>query len=392
MKLAINPNPYVRSPRSTFKIMMELLLGLLVVWLCSIIYYFTKGNAKEGLFAIINVLISVLSCSLVEILFFIPKWKQEANHDIKSLLKKELNSFGYITGIILALLMPVGVAWWQIIICSIVAIVVGKMLFGGFGHNIFNPAIVGRIFALICFNTSFSYGLKDFNGSESINAGATILTEWAGNGWDLHAFNTPKWDVVLGNYAGALGETFSIVLVIVGIILCIRKVIDYRICLSYLVMCSLSALIVGCRTYYPIKFMIYQICTGGILFGAVFCLTDPVTSPTSPLGKILFGSIAGFVTMLIRFRGSSAEGVAYSILTVNMLTPLIDNLLAGRTTDKFKTKAIVIGAISLVFLLISCSYTIGVKQSDPDVNLKPVSKEVVEYHEPSLENLEVYYE
>lgn len=396
MKLAINPNPYMRSPRSTFKIMMELLMGLCAIWLCAIIYYFVRGNAKEGIFAIVNVLISVISCSVLEMLFFIPKWRKEENHSFKTLLKKELNSFGYISGFILALLLPVGIAWWQIVLCSVVAVVISKMLFGGFGYNIFNPAIVGRIFASLCFGSSFQYGLSGFDGAPSINAGATVLTDWASNGWDLGEFTTPLWKVLVGDYAGCLGETFTIVLLVIGLILCIRKVIDYRICLSYILMCTLTALLVGLvnKTSNPAEFALLQICTGGTIFGAVFCLTDPVTSPTTPLGKVLFGVLAGFITMLIRFRGSSAEGCAYSILAVNMLTPLIDNLLAGRTTDRFKTKALVIGGISAVLLLVSLSYTIGKVEEGEDVPINPVAatKELVEIEEITLDNMEVYYE
>ncbi len=357
MKFALNPNPYVRSKRSTFKIMMELLIGLVVVWLSSIIYYFVKSSPKDGFFAILNVVITVLSCSLFEIIYFIPSWKKEAGHNFKSLINKELNSFGYISGLILALLMPVGTMWWQLIITSFVTVFISKMLFGGFGYNIFNPAIVGRIFATICFSSSFSYGA-------TVNAGSTILTNWsaASSGQFNPYIGTSGWNVVFGNYAGALGETFTLLIFIIGIVLALRKVIDLRITLSYLIMCSLTALIVGLMnmktiTYDPIKFMVLQVSTGGIMFGAVFCLTDPVTSPTSPLGKIVFGALAGFITMLIRFKGSSPEGVAYSILAVNMLTPLIDNIFKGTTNDKIKVKLIAVSALSLSLLLVSLSYS-----------------------------------
>lgn len=368
MKFAINPNPYIRSKRSTLKIMLELLFGLCAVWLCAILYYFIKGNAKEGIFAIINVPIAVLSCSFFEILFFIPSWRKEKNHSFKTLIKKEINSFGYITGIILALLMPVGILWWQLIICSAVSVIVCKMLFGGFGYNIFNPAIVGRLFAGVCFGSSFQYGLNDFSGNISVNAGSTVLTNWAAEGWTLETVKGSKTllDVFLGNYAGCLGETFTLVILIIGIILIVRKVIDYRICLSYLLMCGLTALIVGLKTSSPIEFMAYQLCTGGIIFGAVFCLTDPVTSPTTPLGKIVFGVIAGFMTMLIRFKGSSAEGVAFSIITVNMLTPLIDNCFKGRTNDNLKLKSLVVTSITLLLLVVSFAYPLGNKSETPN--------------------------
>ncbi len=366
MKFLDNPNPYMRSPRSTFKIMMELMIGLLLVWLASIIYYFVRegGNPINGVCAILMVPIAVLSCCLSEILFFIPKWRKEENHSLKSLLLKEVNSFGYITGIILALLMPVGVnSLWQVALASVVAVVVCKMLFGGFGYNIFNPAIVGRLFAGVCFGSSFDYQtVVNKGGNLSIEAGPTVLTSWANGSWSFNSLyhtGLNKFDIFFGNYSGCLGETFTFLILIVGLVLMIRKVIDYRIVISYLAMCGLTALIVGLQTKNAFSFACYQICTGGIVFGAVFCLTDPVTSPTSPLGKILFGALAGFMTMLIRFRGSSAEGVALSIITVNMLTPLIDNCLKGRTTDKFARNASIVGALCLVMLLVSFAYKIN---------------------------------
>lgn len=377
MKFLDNPNPYMRSPRSTFKIMMELMAGLLLVWLASIIYYFVRegGNPINGVCAILMVPIAVLSCCLSEILFFIPKWRKEENHSIKSLLLKEINSFGYITGIILALLMPVGVnSLWQVALSSVVAVVVCKMLFGGFGYNIFNPAIVGRLFAGVCFGSSFDYQtVVEKGGNLSIEAGPTILTSWANSSWSMsavHQSGLNKWDIFFGNYSGCLGETFTFLILIVGLILMIRKVIDYRIVFSYLGMCTLTALIVGLQTKNAFSFACYQICTGGIIFGAVFCLTDPVTSPTSPLGKIIFGALAGFMTMLIRFKGSSAEGVALSIITVNMLTPLIDNCLKGRTTDKLLRNSLVIGGLCLVMLLISFSYKINQPITNNNESLK----------------------
>lgn len=365
MKLAVNPNPYIRSHRSTTKIMMELLIGLIIIWISGIVYYFVRGNVNEGLHAIFNVVISCVSCCFLEILFFIPKWKKEEGHNFLTLLKKELYSFGYITGIIMALLMPVGIEWWQIVISSIFAIVICKMLFGGFSYNIFNPAVVGRLIAGVCFSSSFKYGLS-YNGNPSINVGSTVLSTWANSSWDistLYNINgvdlySNSWHILLGDYAGALGETFTITILIVGIILMIRNVIDYRISLSYLLVCFLSSLIVGLQSSSPLLFALLQVSTGGIMFGAIFCLTDPVTSPTSPFGKIVFGAGAGFLTMLVRFKGSSAEGVALSIIFMNMLTPLIDMLLKGRTIDNFKKKAIIVSIILVAMLLIPFTYKI----------------------------------
>ena len=386
MNLAINPAPYIRSKNSTFKIMMMLLCGLGLVWLASIIYYFIQGSTTDGLFAILNVVICVVTCVVCEMLFFLPKALKEYKEDKEKtgnlflyLLKKEKNSFGYISGIILALLLPVGVTWWQLIFTSIAAIAISKMLFGGFGYNIFNPAIFGRIFATLCFGSSFHYGNVSNGSSFNVFSGPTVLTNWANEGWNtLVSFNeTSLLDLFLGNYRGTLGETFSLLIILIGIAFIVLKVIDFRITCSYLGTCLLSALLVAAVNGAPdmMTFVVGQMLAGGILFGAVFCLTDPVTSPTSPLGKIIYGVFAGFLTMLIRFMGSSAEGVAFSILFANMITPLIDNCFKGRTTDNFALKAGVTGGICTLLILVSCAYMGKVAHTTPTLGYEVTKKE-----------------
>ena len=378
MKLAINPAPYLRSKNSTLRIMLTLLCGLALVWLAGIIYYFMEGSPSDGIWAIFNVVICVVSAGITEILFFLPKTIKECKENklnacqtLLLLLKKELNSFGYVSGVILALLLPVGVEWWQLVLTTIAAMSLTKMLFGGFGYNIFNPAIFGRIFAAICFGSSFNYGSVPTAtaGEFEVFAGPTITTNMAGENWNiLTSFgDTSLLDLFLGNYRGSLGETFSLLIIVIGIVFVVLKVIDWKISCSYLLTCILTSVLVGAINGVGDigTFVLAQILTGGILFGAVFCLTDPVTSPTSPLGKIIFGVFAGFITMLIRFMGSGAEGVAYSILFANMITPLIDLCFKGRTTDKLPMKAGITGGICTLLILVSCVYVGKVDTAAP---------------------------
>ena len=375
MALALNANPYVRTKRSTPQIMIELLIGLALVWITSIIFYFSQGKGLDGLLAILNVVICVIACAGTEILFLIPKWKKEAGHNFKSLLLKEFNSFGYISGIILELLMPimtnanVGIHIVNLIVTCVISIGAIKMLFGGFGHNIFNVALVGRVFATLCYGSTFVHGHVEA-GKEIVSAGATLLTTWNGNGWNMvGTFNGPVdlLDLLFGFRFGALGETFTLVILVVGIILAIRKVIDWKLSVFYLGTCFLSALIVGAVNNADLMygnpgnnlltFAVAQIFTGGIMFGAVFCITDPVTAPTNPLAKMVYAAVAGFLTMLIRFQGNSAEGVAFSILTVNMLAPLIANFFKGRTTVNLPKKLGISAGISVLLVLVSCTYS-----------------------------------
>ncbi len=391
MNLAVNPAPYVRSKNSTLKIMLMLLGGLALVWLAAIIYYFIAGNVEDGLFAILNVVICVLTAMVTEILFFLPKTLKEYKENKEKvgniclyLLKKEINSFGYITGIILALLLPVGMAWWQLVFTTIAAVAICKMLFGGFGYNIFNPAIFGRIFAQICFGSSFNYGHIEGIQEFEVFTGPTVLSNWAGEGWNtLTSFsNVSLFDLFIGNYRGTLGETFSLLIIVIGIAFVVLHVIDWRISCSYLLTCLLSAMLVGAVNGVSDfgTFILAQMLTGGILFGAVFCLTDPVTSPTSPLGKIIYGVFAGFITMLIRFMGSGAEGVAYSILFANMITPLIDMCFKGRTTDKLALKASITGGICTLLILVSCAYMGKVSSATPTYNSVVTEKSASVYN------------
>lgn len=383
MALAINPNPYIRDKRSTPKIMLQLFIGLAIVWLAGIIYYFNYHFKNNGffqtfaqidvIFSILNVVICVVTACVTEMLFFIPKWKNEQDHTFKTLMQKVFNSYGYISGMILALILPVMINSNPFIhvVCLIMvtAITIGvfKMLFGGFGHNIFNVALVGRIFATICFGSNFVYGHEIGKNVEIVSS--TILSDWNSVGWNLTKFQTFSdnylLDLLLGNYRGTLGETFTLIILIVGIVLIIRKVIDWKLPTFYLGTCFITALLVGLVNYSngstAFEFALAQLMTGGIIFGAVFCITDPVTAPTNSMAKIIYAVFAGFLTMLIRIKGSAPEGVAYSILAANMVAPFIANFFKGRTTSHILKRSLVTSGICLFMILVSCSYKIDTK-------------------------------
>ena len=414
MALAINPNPYVRDRRSTPKIMIQLLIGLIIVWLAGIIYYFKNGTVGDGLLAIFNVVICVVTSIVTEGLFLLPKWKKEADHSFTTLAKKVFNSYGYISGIILALVLPLTLNARPfihiicLIITTVMSVGVFKMLFGGFGHNIFNVALVGRIFASLCFGANFGYGHEILESKEVVSTGATILTKWSGQGWNsiigfLDSNITVK-DLFLGNYRGALGETFTLIILIIGVIFVIRKVIDWKLPVFYLGACLLTTLLVGAFNFRNLQigshhvgyftFVAQQMFTGGIVFGAIFCITDPVTAPTNSLAKIIYATFAGFLTMLIRFVGAAPEGVAYSILAANMLAPFIANFFKGRTTTKLVKRSCITAGICAFMVLVSCAYQNVVKPftfaGGADVTLIEKNKETRTYN-VRIENSESSY-
>jgi len=350
MKFGMNPSPYYRSKRSTTQIMLELFIGLAVIWICSIVFNFVGSSTIDGVRAIVNPIITMVVAVVTEALFMLPKHIKEKGN-FKGLMVKLLKSYGYISGLILALLLPVATSYYAIIISTIFAVAVGKMLFGGFGYNIFNPAIVGRIFCQTCFLSNMKY-----TADATVTTGATVTSVLGESGWSLEILDYKGFkltDILLGNYQGALGETFTIVILVVGIVLMLRKVIDWRAPVFYLGSIFIASFFMGLAGGYGLdsfEYALVQISVGGIMFGAVFCITDPVTSPTSPAGRVIFALGAALVTMLIRVFGSVPEGVAYSILIMNALTPLIDASIKGLSNQHMKRKIItssVMGALVL---------------------------------------------
>ena len=329
--------PSYRNSLSTKQIMFEFTIALLVIIICSLVYNFSLG-VSYGIKVITMLLTSIVSSYICEALYFYLTKE-------KNIVKSLKNSFGYVTAILFALILPIGTPHYVIVLGSIFAILVGKMLFGGFGQNIFNPALVGRVFVMMSYASKLKSDLPT-SGSDVLSK-ATPTTILASSNWITETLSLK--DLYLGNYSASIGETFAFVILIIGVVLSIRKIIDWRLPLFYLSTTFLIALSVAISQGLPvINFPLAQIGIGGLAFGAIFMLTDPVTSPTSPLGKIIFAIGAGFFTMLFRYKSNMPEGVLYSILIMNMLTPMIDKY-TSYPTNKNKTKQI--SFICLLMLL-----------------------------------------
>lgn len=345
--------PHLRKKRTTFSMMMELLVCLLILYAVALVFYFLQGgpnytNTQYGLYALQNLGIGVAFAVLPDFLWYLSIFVQNRGDTVgqkfKEYFYKIIHSYSYISGIILVLLLPIGLEWYEIAISAFFAVFVGKLVFGGFGSNVFNPAIVGRVFAQLVFSSHMTTYLGNTGPSltgdiaSDISAGATIPGLVSSNGFSS-LFDMPLWKMFLGDYYGALGETFAYIIIILGIYLAIRKIIDWRITLTYVVSLYVASLIMfigfGAEPLQAFEGAFRYILMGGILFGGVFCLTDPVTSPTSRWGKIIFALVAALFTLIIRLYTSAPEGVAYSILIANLLTPLIDKCIKGRTNRTF---------------------------------------------------------
>ena len=344
MKFSLAKGPFLRSKRSTTGIMLELFAVLAVVWLVSVVSYSIRFNFLVGLRAILVVLISLGTTLAIDVIVALLKGKRK----IKEIGNAVLTSYSYVTAIIFALCLPVGVSYYAVIIGSIVATLLGKYLFGGFGYNIFNPAIIGRIFVGLAFGSSLNYGIVanetnsatyDFVTSSTVTSSINWAEGAIPEGYD---FKT----ILFGNYNGAMGETFTILLVVAAIYLIIRGIISYRLMLSYLL--TITGISFALGLFYGVdnvlSYTLLQLATGGIMFASVFMITDPVTSPKSMNGKIIFGIGAAALTMFIRINSDYPEGVMFSVALMNMLNPLIDSCIKGTTVNKVASKWAVVAA------------------------------------------------
>ena len=224
-----------------------------------------------------------------------------------------------VTGLILAFNLPVGIPLWQAAFGSLVAIVVVKQLFGGIGHNFANPAITARIVMFLAFSSQMAtWVVPNFAAADAVS-GATPLAV-LGAGGSVSALS-----LFLGNVGGCLGETSAFALLIGGIYLIVRKVISWHTPVAFIATVFVLSLIKG-----GASFAVCEIFAGGLFLGAIFMATDYATTPSTNSGRVVFGIGCGLITCLIRFFGSYPEGVSFSILLMNILTPYISKWTASK--------------------------------------------------------------
>lgn len=236
-----------------------------------------------------------------------------------------------ISAVIFVLIMPPGAQLYHIIIGAFVGIILGKLVFGGLGSNIFNPAAVGMVFSKLCFESQYVKNVPTWYYSlNDVQLGATPLGQInAGmfSNYDTYSIRA----MFFGQIPGTLGEVYKITIIIGLVYLLVRRAADFRIIVSYFGIVALLSLIAGLSAFSrnssinPIRFTAYSLLSGGILFGGTFMLTDPVTAPINAPSRWIYGLIAGVATMFIRLFAALPEGVGFSILIANMLAPVLDH-------------------------------------------------------------------
>jgi len=359
-------SPTYRQAASSQSVMRDLLIGVVAMAVLSVILQYTRYGADYGIKAAELYLVSIAVALITEIV-----WDKFHKNDTKALFSE---SFPFVTPIILILTLPIGTPLVVAAIASLIAVFFGKLVYGGFGQNIFNPALVGRVVVHVSFASVLTGYLP---GAVDALTSATPITAFQSAGWLPQNVSCTLAQLFTGAHQGALCETLPpLVILAVGLILGWRRVLDLRITLSYLGTVGVTAMVAGIVLgVNPVTYALIHLCLGGVMFGAVFMATDPVTSPTSPLGKIMFGISLGFLTMLIRLKASSPEGCMYAILMMNMLTPWIESLILGRTSDN-AGKHLALIALSVV---IACGIIGGVSTTLVESDATSLIEEVGVY-------------
>ena len=304
MNLTVTSSPHIRGDFRTSRLMLDVVLALLPALIV--------GAIVMGARALMVTLISMVAAVAAEYLYSLALKRRNTIVDASAL----------VTGMLFAMTLPVSVPYWLAAAGSAFAILVAKLMCGGLGQNIFNPALFARAFALILFPAA--------------------LTRYPALGVDAVSSSTPLHhmvmpalpeesvlDMFLGNCPGSIGEISALALIAGGIYLVARKVISARIPLSYLATVAVLTLVFH-KTDDAISWMLYSLFSGGVMLGAIFMATDYVTSPVTKKGQIFYGIGCGILTVIFRYYGLFPEGVTYAILLMNLCVWVIDRYTAPR--------------------------------------------------------------
>ncbi|MCD8326606.1 MAG: RnfABCDGE type electron transport complex subunit D [Lachnospiraceae bacterium] len=321
MAYHVSTSPHVRDEKTTRQLMTDVLIALLPAAVAGAVWF--------GWHAFLLEIVCVAAAVGFEYLF-------------QRCMKKEITAFdgsAAVTGLLLAMNLPSQFPVWKALLGAAFAMLVGKPLSGGLGQNFMNPALGGRVFLSI----SFAGSMTDFSLASGSLAAAKI-NETVSSATPLALAQEgviSLKDVFFGTTLGVIGETSAVLLILGGLYLLMRKVIQVHIPLAYLGSFLIMMIIFGPQ-HWNVQYLAGQLFSGGLMLGAFFMATDYVTSPITEKGKVLFGVLLGVLTAIFRLYGSSAEGVSYAIIIGNLLVPLIEKVTRpvafGREGKKYGRK------------------------------------------------------
>lgn len=293
-KLIVSPSPHDENYMKTSRIMLNVIIAL-VPAICAAVWFF-------GPRVITLMSVCIGSCIIFE---YLCRKLMKRGNTITDLS-------AVVTGVILAMNLPVTLPYWMAVTGCFVAIVIVKQLFGGLGQNFANPAITARIVLMVSFPNAMTYWIEPKSDYDAVSSATPLAL---GKGDELPSY----MDLFLGNVGGCLGETCALALLIGGLYLAARKIISLAAPVSFIGALALLSFIAG-------EDPLYQILAGGVFLGAFFMATDYATTPITFKGKIVFGLGCGIITFVIRRFGTYPEGVSFSILLMNVLTPYIEQM------------------------------------------------------------------
>lgn len=318
----VSSSPHVKAKLTTQKVMRDVVIAMVPAAAFGIYNAANLFGIKYGVRATILIILTIASCMVSEYVFNRITKREQTLFDLSAV----------VTGMILALNLPCTFPYWKAVLGGAFAIIVVKQLFGGLGQNFMNPALGARCFLALSFAANMTaFFPKDVAGIDAMTS-ATPLTALK-NASDV---STSITKLLIGNYAGTIGETSVIALLIGVIYLVVRRIIDLRIPLTYIIVFGVCILLFN-KTFSP-DFLARHIFGGGLIFGAFFMATDYTTSPITKRGRYVFGIFLGVLTAIFRTFGANAEGVSFAIIFCNLLVPLIEKYTVPRAFGITKNK------------------------------------------------------
>ena len=310
-KLIVSSSPHVRTNKDTSYIMKQVVIALLPATLAALFFF---------------------RLSALNVIFFCVTGSVGAEFLCQKISKQEstIGDFSaVVTGLLLAFNVPASLPWWMCLLGAAFAIIVVKMVFGGIGNNFVNPALAARAFLLASFPVAMTLWTRtgvNWVSSGNIDAYTTatplsFLKAGSNGVSSLADSGISISNMLIGNIGGCIGETSAVLIILGGLYLMYKGIINYVIPTFYICTVAILMFILGGFNF---TFVIYELLAGGLMLGAFFMLTDYTTSPMTKKGQIIYAVLAGLIKTVIRLYGGYPEGVSYSILLVNIMTPLID--------------------------------------------------------------------
>ena len=310
-KLIVSSSPHVRTNKDTSYIMKQVVIALLPATLAALFFF---------------------RLSALNVIFFCVTGSVGAEFVCQKISKQEstIGDFSaVVTGLLLAFNVPASLPWWMCLLGAAFAIIVVKMVFGGIGNNFVNPALAARAFLLASFPVAMTLWTRtgvNWVSSGNIDAYTTatplsFLKAGSNGVSSLADSGISISNMLIGNIGGCIGETSAVLIILGGLYLMYKGIINYVIPTFYICTVAILMFILGGFNF---TFVIYELLAGGLMLGAFFMLTDYTTSPMTKKGQIIYAVLAGLIKTVIRLYGGYPEGVSYSILLVNIMTPLID--------------------------------------------------------------------